>query len=266
MVVLFLPYVVLLRSKANGFKWLYNLLILFFVICIYFSFTRAAILCIFIGVGSYFIIKKAWIEKTLVLASTVVILGLGYLSFNNNYLKLAPNFEKTITHNKFDNLIEATYKMEDISTMERLYRWVAGFEMVKDRPLSGFGPNNFYLNYSKYTISAFQTYVSDNPDQSGIHNYYLMTTVDQGIPGLLIFLALIFISLIIGQKVYHALTKKSDKHILMAALTSLIIILSLNLINDMIETDKVGPFFFTSMCIIAFYYYKVKTEQDEIAA
>lgn len=259
MVVLFLPYVVLFRSLSQKYKWWYNLILLFFVVCIYFSFTRAAILSILIGVGAYIIIRRLWVERVLIIAVISSIIGLVYLSVDNNYLKFAPDFEKTITHNKFDNLIEATYKMEDISTMERLYRWVAGFEMVKDRPLNGFGPNNFYLNYSKYTISSFQTYVSDNPDQSGIHNYYLMTTVDQGIPGLLVLLALCFVTLIVGQRVYHRLSNEVDKIILMSTLCSFIIILSLNLINDMIETDKVGPFFFLSMAIVSFYYHKSKS-------
>ncbi len=254
MVVLFLPYIVLFRAFSKSNKWLFNFLILFFIVCIYFSFTRAAILSIFIAIGAFYIVKKLWVERVLIMAVIVTVVGLIYLNVNNNYLTLAPDFEKTITHNKFDNLIEATYKMEDISTMERLYRWVAGFEMVRDRPLTGFGPNNFYLNYSKYTISSFQTYVSDNPDHSGIHNYYLMTAVDQGIPGLLIFLMMCFVTLIIGQRTYHRLIIPQDKYIVMAALCSFIIILSINLINDMIEVDKVGPFFFMAMAIISYYY------------
>jgi O-antigen ligase len=98
-------------------------------------------------------------------------------------MDFAPNFERTITHTEFDNLIEATYKLEDISSMERVYRWMAGIEMIKDRFWFGFGPGTFYSNYKAYSISRFQTYVSDNPDQSGIHNYFLMTWVEQGFIG-----------------------------------------------------------------------------------
>jgi O-antigen ligase len=146
--------------------------------------------------------------------------------------------------------------MEDISTMERLYRWVAGFEMVGERPVFGFGPNNFYINYEQYALSAFQTYVSDNPDQSGVHNYYLMTAVDQGLPGLFIFLALLFVTLILGEKAFHSSVHQEDRQIIMTALVSLIIIMSLNLINDMMETDKVGSFFFIAIAIVNIYHYK----------
>ena len=257
MVVLVLPYLVLLTVRSNH-KLLYAGLILFYLMCIYFSFTRAAILSVGIGIGAYYIVRFKLVRPVLTIGFMAVIMGLVYLRIDNNFLELAPNFEKTITHEKFDNLIEATYKMEDISTMERLYRWVAGFEMVGDRPITGFGPNNFYINYEQYALSAFQTYVSDNPDQSGVHNYYLMTAVDQGIPGLAIFISFIFIALILGEKAYHRLVDDNDRHILMAALVSLIIILSLNLINDMLETDKVGSFFFIAIAIINIFYHKSK--------
>ena len=48
--------------------------------------------------------------------------------------------------------------------------------------------SNFYPNYQARTVRSFTTYVSDNPERSGIHNYYLMTAVEQGIPGLLVYL------------------------------------------------------------------------------
>jgi len=70
--------------------------------------------------------------------------------------------------------------------------------MAADRPLVGFGPGAFYESYVPYTLSSFQTYVSDNPEKSGIHNYYLMTSVEQGIPGLILFLILTILPLILA--------------------------------------------------------------------
>ena len=50
--------------------------------------------------------------------------------------------------------------------------------------------------------------------------------------------------------VYHLLKDRESKLMLLAGLLSFVVILSLILINDMIETDKVGPFFFLSLVII----------------
>jgi O-antigen ligase len=168
-----------------------------------------------------------------------------------------------VAHYKFDNLVAATYKMEDISTMERLYRWVAGFQMFQERPITGFGPSNFYSNYKDYSVSSFQTYVSDNPEKSGIHNNYLMVLVEQGIPGLLIMLLLAFVPLLIGEKTYHLLKNTGAKHLLMAAILSFLAIDIFIIINDLLEADKIGPFFFLNAAIITYFGIEVKKHNSK---
>jgi O-antigen ligase len=185
------------------------------------------------------------------------IISISYLLYENNYLLLTPDYNKTITHKDFDNLVSATTKGEDISTMERVYRWVAGIHMIKEKPFFGFGPGSFYTFYKSYTVSSFKTYVSDNPDHSTVHNYFLLTWIEQGIVGFMIFIALCFMVLIVGEKVYNDTSNKEDRAFVLAAIMSFVVILLLNLINDMIETDKVGPFFFLSMAIIIFYKNKI---------
>src|SRR5690606_22854882 len=122
----------------------------------------------------------------------------------NRYLELTPNYERTITHNSFEAWLNATYDFQDISTMKRLYRWGAAFRMIDEKPLMGEGPGSFYFGYASFTLRKFETYVSDNPEKSGIHNYYLMITIDQGIPGLIFFLAFIYVVLVMGERIYHA--------------------------------------------------------------
>ena len=184
-----------------------------------------------------------------IILSTLLLLN---WSQDNKYLNFAPDFEHTITHTEFSDLLSATYKLQDISTMERVFRWVAGYHMIKERPLMGFGPANFHNNYKSYTLYSFRTYVSDNPEKSGVHSYYLMIAIEQGIIGFFIFIALCIFVLIYGETVYHQLTDKEDRLLAMSAIISFGIILSILIMNDMIETDKVGPFFFLSMAILTF--------------
>jgi len=265
MSVIVLPFVwaFLKMNKTDGRPYLILVLaFIIFVVGIYFSFTRAAILSMFIAWGAYYIFEYKLVKHSLLATSIVLVIGMSYLAWDNKYMDFAPDFEKTITHTEFDNLIEATYKLEDISSMERVYRWMAGAEMIKEKFWLGFGPSTFYSNYKSYSISSFQTYVSDNPEKSGIHSYFLMTWVEQGIVGLIIFISLCFVILVYGQNVYHAATDPKDKYFIMGALLSLIIILAMNLINDLIETDKVGPFFFFNTAIILFYFGKYRTEMN----
>jgi O-antigen ligase len=224
--------------------------IILMLIGIYFTYTRAAQLAVVIGVGAYFIIRFRLVLLSLISATLLVLVLTTFLLNEDRYLEYAPQYEKTITHESFDNLLEATVKMEDISTMERVNRWVAGYHMAVDRPFSGFGPGNFYFNYKNYMVSSFVTYVSDNPDKSGIHNYYLMTLVEQGFVGLLFFLALLFSALLYGERLYHRIKDSDYQKIVMAATVSIIVIASVILINDLLEALKIGSLFFISMAIL----------------
>lgn len=262
--VVFLPYLLTLRELISSFllKKMIPFIGVLFVIAIYFSYTRAAIASVGIALVAHAIIHRKKVKTTLIISSVALMVLLGFLIHNNNYLRFAPQYERTITHYKFDNLIEATYKLEDISTMERVYRWVAGVEMIIDRPLTGFGPGTFYNFYKSYTVTSFQTYVSDNPDQSGVHNYFLMTFIEQGLIGFLIFAALCFTILIYGERIYHLAVSSKEKSLIMSALLSFIIILSMLLINDLVETDKVGTFFFVNAAIICYFEHKYRRNTD----
>ncbi|MFT5801918.1 MAG: O-antigen ligase, partial [Nonlabens sp.] len=135
-------------------------------------------------------------------------------------------------------------------TVERFYRWIAGTYMIPVHPWKGVGPGNFRNLYKGYTVTSYQTYVSDNPDRSGIHCYYLMILVEQGVFGFLIFLFLSAYVLIKGENIYHETTVPWRRAVVLFAMLSLIVIDALCLINDLIETDKIGSFFFINLALL----------------
>jgi len=261
MLLAFLPYFWHL-IRTSGIKnkiWPYFLCMILLV-AINLSYTRAAQLSVFLIIGFYWIVKFRILKLAIgvgLIAVTALVL---HLSVGNKYLDYAPNFEKTVTHTNFNDLVGATTKMEDISTVERFYRWVAGGYMVKEKPVLGFGPSSFYTNYSAYTVTSYQTYVSDNPERSGIHNNYLMVAVEQGLPGFLIMLVLAVLPLIYCETVYHRLHNTREKGLVMAAGMCYFGIGVTNLINDLIEVDKIGPFYFMSAAIIVLF--DVKSRKD----
>jgi O-antigen ligase len=255
-VVLCLPYLWWhwVKKPVLSFWWLAFLgTMVLYLIAIQFSYTRAAYVSVAGAFGLWFLIKRNWLRKLM----PIGVLLAGFFIYDylkgNEYLNHNPNYKTTVTHYRFENLIEATAKGEDISTMERVYRWLAGIEMIRKRPLTGFGPGNFYDSYRSYTINSFETYVSDNKEGSGIHCYYLMTTVDQGLIGGAIFIILVLVSLVYAEKIYWQTDDPTKKRRLMAVVMSQGIIYLILMINDMLETDKVGPFFFLNMALIVHF-------------
>lgn len=253
LIVMFLPFVWYARrwyAPGTRWRWVLNAGVVLFLTGIYFSYTRAAMGGVLIAIVSTFMIR--WKMTRYVILAALLTTGvlLTWLSTQYTYLKFAPNYERTVYHEKFDNLLAATYKLEDISTMERAYRWVAGAYMVADRPLLGFGPGTFYFFYRSYTVLSFQTYVSDNPEKSGVHNAYLMIATEQGLPGLLVYLALIVVVLLVGENTWHRLGPGWRRDMVMAALLSLIIMHALQIMNDLVETVKAGSLFFLCTAII----------------
>lgn len=122
--------------------------------------------------------------------------------------------------------------------------------MAGEHPITGFGPGSFYHYYQPYTVSEFTTYVSDNPEKSGTHNYFLMTTVEQGLVGLFFFLLLTFGIFYFGVRIYHQAQNQDDKNLIAAVLCSLIVIYVQLLLSDLVEEIKIGGFFFINIALL----------------
>ncbi len=249
----FIPYIYFARfwyKKHSINRRTLTFLFLLVLVGVYLSYTRAAYGSLLIAFGTYFLVRWKLTKLAIALSLIVGLFAVVHLATNDTYLDYAPNFEKTITHHDFGNLLEATSKGEDVSTMERVYRWVGGVFMFKENPVMGFGPGNFYNFYREYALNAFKTYVSNNPDRSSIHCYFLLLLCEQGLPGMLIFMAISIYGLLLGERIFHRSNDPFIKNFAMAIVLSLITILSFLLINDMMESDKVGSFFFIGLALL----------------
>ncbi len=250
---IFLPFLWLGLRRYRLYSrrwWLLALGAVVLLVGINFAYTRAAYVALLAAFGLYWLVRWRLLRIALVAAALTTGIFIAVVTRGDNWLLFAPNYERTITHQRFDRLLEATTRLEDISVMERVYRWVAAAYMIEERPVLGFGPGTFYFNYQRYTVSSFKTYVSDNPERSGIHNYYLMVAVEQGLIGLAFFLAFCTLVLLWGQRAYHQLRDPAQRQITMAALLSFALTCLLMLMNDFVETDKIGSLFFICAALI----------------
>lgn len=257
LLTVFIPYV----WESLGFfpKWSYRWwgivgILVLFVIAIKLSYTRAAYISVMALIGVYWLIRWNVLKYFLLLGVFVSFFGVQWILKDNRYLDYAPNFETTIMNTEFDDLVEATYNLEDISVMERVHRWVAAFRMTATHPYMGFGPGNFYSFYKPYTLRMFQTYVSDNPEKSGVHCYFLMVAVEQGIPGMALFTLFMLSIIWTGERAFHLAQDPSIKRRIMANTLSFIAVCLLLIVNDVVENEKIGSFFFLSAAMIVYYH------------
>ncbi len=250
---LFFPFILLARGwykKGSFTRFLLTFSLLFYIVAIYFSYTRTAYLALLLIYPLYIVIQKKWMKPMLAGIAIVATILLINLFNRNNFLKYAPDFDTTIYHEDFGKHLSSTVEGKDLSSMERVYRWVAAVRMFKDHPWMGFGPGNFYPYYMHYTLSSFETYVSDNPERSTAHNYALFVLAEQGGVGLAIFLILTVVTLVYGEKIYHRMQDPDEKRITMTLLLVIMIVYINLMLSDMLESDKVGPFFFMSLSLL----------------
>ena len=248
-ITMLLPFVFLAKSWYSKESFLNKLLkfsVPIFLAAIYFSYTRGAWLATGAMAAYYIVLRFNLTKYVLTVATIVTIAFCAFILKDNNYLKYSPDFEHTIYHDELSAHLTSTFEMEDMSTVERFYRWIAAINLFKEHPLVGVGPNNFVTNYKKYTVTAYETYISDNEEKSTVHNYFLLLLTEQGFPAVILFTVLLFAILLTAQKTYNKVYNEQKMYV--AAITLCIIAFLLNnTLSDLVEANKIGSLFL--MCL-----------------
>lgn len=232
---------------------------------LFFAYSRGAWLALVVGVLAYWFIKKNILGKAILVGIITISIVLIALTNNNRFMQFAPEHDQTIFHENFSEHLNATISLKDISNAERFHRWVAGIRMVAKKPWTGFGANSFYNNYQPYTAAPFKTWVSNNPEHSTVHNYFLLIALEQGIPALLLFVGFFIYLLMQTQQLYHQFQNNYYRAIALTLGIVLMMIASLNFTNDLMETDKIGGLFWLSTGILIALLEHQKIEKTSTA-
>lgn len=246
-VTLFVPFAFYLLTQytAKSLNWYLAAAGLgLLLLGVIFSYARGAWITCFLAPFVAIAVVRKWLEPGIYVGIFVVAIGLFYLINDNTYYKFAPEYKKTVFHEgDLEGHLSATFEGEEMSTMERFYRWIAAFRMTANKPLLGFGPSTFNQNYKRFADDSFRTYVSDNPEQSTTHNYFLMTFSEQGLVGGSLFLGFCLFMMIKGARLYHRVESRERKWLILAILMSESVIILHSFLNELIEVDKVGAMF-----------------------
>ncbi len=238
------------RSGGARLAWRVALGVLLFGLLT--SYTRASIVSVPLA-ALYFLVLRFRLTQLLLVAVAVgTTLLVSHFVVDDRYMKFAPDYEHTVFNGQnFERHLEATYKLRDVSGMERVYRWVAAAHMISKKPLTGSGAATFYPEYKRYSVKSFRTYVSENPEKSTTHNYFLLQLAEQGIPGFVLFISLIAGTLLVAENLYHrAQARPEVRRVVLAATLSFVVIVFHLTLNELVEVDKIGPVFFICLALL----------------
>lgn len=245
-------------TKTKG-RFLFVIMFFLSIIALYFSYSRGAWLAFVVGILAYWLLRKRKLIVAFITFLIISVTAFFWSSQNDRFINFSNHYKTTIFHSDFKEHLIATYQLKDLSNAERVHRWVAGVRMINDRWETGFGPSAFYPLYKEYTLPAFKTYVSNNPEHSTVHNYFLLIAIEQGVIGLMLFVMLIAAAFWYAEKVYHRTNETFWKIVVAAAASILAMECTINFLSDMIETDKAGSIFY--LCIATLVIADYKTMQ-----
>ncbi len=214
LVMFFFPliYFATKNKKNTLLKFLSISVFLIFCIAIVLSYTRAAWLSLFAGVGLWILIKLR-IKIRYVIIAGITLIALFFVVQN----KIIYNLEKNESESsgKFSEHIESMANItSDASNTERINRWKCAYRMFRERPIFGWGPGTYTFQYAPFQFSYDRTIISTNfGDLGNAHSEYLGPLSESGVLGMLSFMFVVFMAFRTGYKVFHKTKSKQIRNI-----------------------------------------------------
>lgn len=265
-----LIYLVFFRNRFNA-TWAarigLGLLLLLIVTAEFLSYSRAAWLSLLI-LPLAFLGLRIRISPRLLFAGFLVIAFVAYLNLETILTIFGRNEARSNRGNIKEQIESVSNIQTDISNLERINRWKSAFRMFEDRPLTGHGPGTYQFVYYRYQVKKEMTRISTYHGEKGnAHSEYLGFLSETGIPGLLIYLSLIFVSISISIRIIYTTHDKLIRNIMTILMLSLMTFYIHTIFNGFIETDKVGSLVFGSLAAITaldVYFFRKEHEKSAV--
>jgi O-antigen ligase len=152
---------------------------------------------------------KGVLKNRNIKTGVVIAIIMAAISLTLGAYKGLPLIERTVRTVSFIN---------EGNIPDRLSWWMSTFQMIKDRPVTGFGLSTYRDIYNNYRRADYKVDVpgdmQDYITPEAAHNEYLNIAATQGLIGLAAFLGIIFFVLWRVDKV-TLLAKKTDKNLFM---------------------------------------------------
>jgi len=218
-------FVLLHIQKTKKHRLFFSSLLLFLIIIEFFINSRIILFLVLFTIFLFFIwflrvqFKKNKIHFTIYLTSTLLFIGTLFLFVKDTYIYY--RFTKELQWETSKNVNTKINK--DNGGDSRLARWSSIIELIKDKPLIGYGTGNEKEVLERQFIKDGLTFSVENRYDS--HNLYLSYFIQFGLVGVIVFIIYLFGNICVSIK---------SKNILLGALTCSVLLISIfeNFLNN----------------------------------
>jgi putative inorganic carbon (hco3(-)) transporter len=231
------------EKEASFFRrLLLSLLLLLFLTAFILSYSRAAWLSLIVSVifSCIVIMKISW--KLIIPTATILIIAV-IIMWQPVMMKLSDNRQDS-SGDLPRHLRSISNITTDASNMERINRWKSALRMFRERPLFGWGPATYQFKYAPFQMADEKTIISTIYGEGGnAHSEYLGSLADSGIPGLLLYIALLVAVFSAGLRVFADEGINRSGLLLLAMLAGLMTYVVHGALNNFLDTDKISALF-----------------------
>ena len=217
-------------------------LLIVFIPAFILSYSRAAWLSLIVA-SLFWMVYRFRIPFKIVIPSLLSVIAVIALSWSSIMIRLNENRNESSAD--FGSHISSVANITtDASNLERINRWKSGLRMASEKPLTGWGPGTYQFEYAPYQRASEKTIISTNWGEGGnIHSEYLGALVDSGIPGFILYLALVLLILYRGSIVYSNETDSETRYLILGLMTGFVTYVVHGALNNFLDTDKISALF-----------------------
>ena len=256
-----LIYFISSKETSKKIKAVLSILLFLFSVAFIFSYSRAAWLSLFVAglVSSVLLLRISW--KIVFTAVVIIIVSISVF-WSSFIIRLNENKQESSNDLRM-HLQSIANIRSDASNMERVNRWNSALRMFSKKPLMGWGPATYQFKYAPYQIASEKTIISTNYGEGGnAHSEYLGSLVDSGLPGLILYVLLLFISLRKGIIIWKTHWDKQIRWMALALVAGLVTYTIHGALNNFLDTDKISALFWGMIAAIVAIDIRMKQETD----
>jgi putative inorganic carbon (HCO3(-)) transporter len=240
------------------------LITLFLTLAVILSYTRAAWLSL---------VASAALIAALLLGIRFRTIVFGIIAAASIYFYMQTDIQTQLSRNKQgsdddieDHVSSITNVSTDPSNLERLNRWNCAYRMFQERPLMGWGAGTYVFQYAPFQVSSELTIISTHSgDLGNVHSEYLRPLCETGLPGALLWVALVLYTLYLGFRIYRKASDMETRFLALALVSGISTYFVHAFLNNYSEFDKLAvPMWGFMAALAALNVYKIKNDLETI--